>query len=99
MDDSAWGLGGCLALDRCLNGNWLHLVLYCPYAFAVASIGPLIGMLRYIWTLRKESKCLTKAQGDKHLLWLFILEIAVLGITIAMIGRDMGLSARVTHLP
>lgn len=69
-----------------LNGNWVHLVLYYPYAFALSSIGPLIGLMRYIWTMRKESKSLTRAQGDKRFWGLFILVIATLGISIAVIG-------------
>lgn len=73
-----------------LNGNWVHLVLYYPYAFAVASIGPLIGLMRYTWSMRKESKSLTGAQGDKRVAGLFILGVAALGIMIAVIGGAWG---------
>ncbi|MCX8025320.1 MAG: hypothetical protein N3A60_08970 [Thermanaerothrix sp.] len=84
------GILALLGMAIGLSGNWVHLVLYCPYAFALSSIGPLIGLIRYIWIVRKESKVPLGERGDKRFVGLFILGIAALGIMIAVISGAWG---------
>ncbi|MGB9799056.1 MAG: hypothetical protein ACPLUL_03030 [Thermanaerothrix sp.] len=70
-----------------LGGNWVHLVLYYPYAFAMASIGPLIGLIRYAWYQRKGPGHSSKEiQNSKGWIWAFLVGIAALAIMIGVIG-------------
>lgn len=79
---------GTLALGAIgLGGNWVHLVLYYPYAFAMASIGPLIGLIRYAWYQRKGPGHSSKEiQNSKGWIWAFLVGIAALAIMIGVIG-------------